>query len=492
MPRIASFLLATLLILAGLLLTPAASSTGPHSPPALFPPPDLLGGGWSDVNGGVNGAANAVAIGPDGAVYVAGLFTQAGGLGTTPASYVVAKWDGTTWTLLGGGNDWIFALHVRSDGVLYAGGRFTEIGGVAATRIAYYDPGTDTWSPIGVGFNNPVQVIAEGPDNCLYAGGGFRIVGDTSGQNLARTCTENVWEYVGSGTSDAVSDLAFDGDYLYVGGTFGTVGSGLAANRIARYDLSTGAWSAVGGGVTQVGGGPTIYALEFAPNGDLYAGGDFTSIGGVNTTGLARWDGTSWHAIGGGVSGSTGGSTSVRDLLFDAAGQLYIGGSFTQAGAVDARAVARWTGSAWDALDVGVTNGVVETLGISFPYLYAGGGYSDMGGNATLDFLAKWEGDIASAGEPPAPLASVGLTLGPAVPNPSSGGATLRFTSAQTQTVRLEVFDALGRRLATLFDGPLAAEQTVTVSVPRLPAGTYLARLTGESGTAVQRFQRVL
>ena len=44
--------------------------------------------------------------------------------------------------------------------------------------------------------------------------------------------------------------------------------------------------------------------------GDLVAGGRFWSIAGVNANRIARYDGTSWHDMGGGISGEQ----SARNL----------------------------------------------------------------------------------------------------------------------------------------------------------------------------------
>ena len=309
----------------------AAPGVAPHLVPT--------GSDWSAVGAGIGGSADAIAVASDGTIYVGGTFQQAGGV---PAQYI-AKWDGTAWTSLGDANDWVFTLVIGTNDVLYAGGRFTQIGGVDATRIAVFNPVTQAWSAIGVGFNNPVEAILEGPDGCLYAAGGFRIVGDVSGQNLARTCVENVWEYVGGGTDNTVYTLAFDADTLYAGGSFNTAG-GTAARQVARFDPTTAQWSSVGGGVTQSGGGPVVYTLTFGPDGDLYVGGAFNEIDGLAANNLARWDGTSWSGVGGGVTGTTGGSTAVTALVFDGGGNLYVGGSFTEARSGDGqqhRAVGR-------------------------------------------------------------------------------------------------------------------------------------------------------
>jgi hypothetical protein len=69
-----------------------------------------------------------------------------------------------------------------------------------------------------------------------------------------------------------------------------------------------------------------VYAL--AVNGtNLYAGGDFTEAGGVPANHIAKWDGSSWSALGSGLDGP------VYALAADGAGHLFVGGGFTHAGA---------------------------------------------------------------------------------------------------------------------------------------------------------------
>jgi len=65
-------------------------------------------------------------------VYAGGSFTNADG---SPASYI-AKWDGTTWTMLGSGlNNTAYALAI-SGSDLYVGGAFTTAGGKTSAYLA--------------------------------------------------------------------------------------------------------------------------------------------------------------------------------------------------------------------------------------------------------------------------------------------------------------------------------------------------------------------
>jgi hypothetical protein len=69
----------------------------------------------------------------------------------------------------------------------------------------------------------------------------------------------------------------------------------------------------------------TVYALAVSGT-DLYAGGDFTTAGGVPVNRIAKWDGSTWSASGSGVNGT------VYALAADGAGHLFVGGSFYLAG----------------------------------------------------------------------------------------------------------------------------------------------------------------
>ncbi|MEP0548228.1 MAG: T9SS type A sorting domain-containing protein [Rhodothermales bacterium] len=61
-------------------------------------------------------------------------------------------------------------------------------------------------------------------------------------------------------------------------------------------------------------------------------------------------------------------------------------------------------------------------------------------------------------------------------PNPTAGTTTLAFTLAELADVRLTVYDALGRRVATLADGPHASGTHEAAWGAGLPAGTYVVR----------------
>jgi hypothetical protein len=141
--------------------------------------------------------------------------------------------------------------------------------------------------------------------------------------------------------------VAPNGD-LYVGGQFSRI-AGITATSIARWDGSS--WSALGTD-RSTAGSPTVHAITLDGD-DVYVGGQFQSFGGVTAQNLARWDGQAWHAIGSGFEPSEPFASGVGSLaVFQ--GELLIAGSFTSFNGVPAHNLVRWDGTAATAID---TNG---------------------------------------------------------------------------------------------------------------------------------------
>ncbi|MBN2384031.1 hypothetical protein JXQ70_14240 [bacterium] len=324
----------------------------------------------------------------NGNLYAGGAFTTAGGV----TANHIAQWDGNSWSALGSGMNYaVTALAVDGNGNLYAGGHFTTAGDVTANRIARWDG--NSWSALGSGMNSYVSALAVDDSGNLYAGGRFTTAGDVTANRIARW-DGNTWLALGSGiglySSDYVNALAVDDSgNLYAGGHFTTAG-GVTANRIARWDGSS--WSALGSGLND-----TADALAVDESGNLYAGGSFTKAGGVTVNRIARWDGSSWSALGSGMD------EYVFTLFFDESGNLYAGGAFTTAGSVNASGIARWDGSSWSTFGYGLDYSIddsyvdpwVNALAVDETgTLYAGGDFCYAGGNRSPYFASYYFGNI--------------------------------------------------------------------------------------------------
>ncbi len=218
---------------------------------------------------------------------------------------------------------------------------------------------------------------------------------------LAQPC-EPRWEpTIGQpGMNSDVRALAiFDdgggrGPLLYAGGHFTSAG-GVPANYLACWNGRE--WSAL---ETEVNGAVfalTVFDDRSGGGPALYAGGNFTHVGDQLVNGLAKWDGRQWSPVGGGVTGL---SAAVHALCVfdDGNGEaLYIGGHFTFAGGMRANHIAKWDGRQWSPLGEGVsgTDPIVLSLQVyndgTGPALFAGGEFLHAGGVLVFS-IAKWSG----------------------------------------------------------------------------------------------------
>ncbi|MEW6199365.1 MAG: hypothetical protein AB1601_11980 [Planctomycetota bacterium] len=349
------------------------------------------GARWNAPGNGIAGSVYALAVfdvdgaGPAAPVLIAaGSFTEAGG---TPTSNI-AQWDGAGWsTLADGTDDTVFALTVWDEDdagprppVLIAGGMFLEAGGVTACRIAKWDG--ESWSALlggSVGGVSGAAVRAltvwddDGPGPrgpMLVVGGYFGRVGSVTASNVAQFDGVS-WSALGAGVDNRVRALTtWDADglgaappLLVVGGEFQKAG-GANAKCIAKWNGTT--WSSVGGGVFS-NQAPAVLALHtFDGDGAgprpplLIAGGDF-GWAGVAVNHIAAWDGVTWQALAGGVDDSV-----LALAVFDADGPepgpgvLAVGGSFREASGQLACGVAQWDAAGWSALSHDPGNGLSD------------------------------------------------------------------------------------------------------------------------------------
>jgi hypothetical protein len=235
----------------------------------------------------------------------------------------------------------VYALITLPSGDVVAGGSFSSAGGVAANRIARWNAATGLWTSLSTGLNSTVWSLTTLPSGDLVAGGQFTTAGGVAANNIARwNATAGQWFPFGTGVDNrvfAVTTLP-NGD-LVAGGEFTTAG-GIAANRVARWNAATGQWAPLGTGIS--GSLPSVYALTTLRNGDLVAGGSFTSAGGVGANFIARWNLATeqWAPMGTGMGG--GSPRTVWALTTLPNNDLVAGGEFTTAGGVVAPYIARW------------------------------------------------------------------------------------------------------------------------------------------------------
>jgi flagellar hook assembly protein FlgD len=93
-------------------------------------------------------------------------------------------------------------------------------------------------------------------------------------------------------------------------------------------------------------------------------------------------------------------------------------------------------------------------------------------------------------------VAAAGLELAAPCPNPSAAATRLDFTLPSASSAELSVFDAVGRRVATLVQGDLPAGRHSAswdghaAGGGQVAAGLYFARLATQQGTVSRRIVR--
>lgn len=315
----------------------------------------------------------------------------------------LARWNGTAWSPMGSGvggqggdgTDLPLYTAMAVNGTdLYAAGDFENHGLVGYQKIARWNG--NAWTFLPGQFSRPIHVIAfSGSD--LYAG----FEAGNMGNCIARF-DGTTWHPLGTGMetneggfgTPKVYALAFSGTDVYAGGHFTSAG-GVSARCVARWNGSS--WSGLGTGISGSAGATDVYALAMTPSG-LYAGGRFYSAGGVPAYGIARWNGSAWSALGGGAGGgltASSGGAEVNSLVASGT-DLYVGGYFIAAGGHTARGVARWDGTAWHALGQGTPRQYdsVTSMAISGSRLYVGGYFGFPHGHSSVydSPIAIWDG----------------------------------------------------------------------------------------------------
>ncbi|MEA5446076.1 hypothetical protein VCB98_09615 [Gammaproteobacteria bacterium AB-CW1] len=273
----------------------------------------------------------------------------------------------------------VFAVAADGEGGFYIGGRFESVGGVPRRNLARIDAQGRVDRGWRANTDEAVTGIAVHEDRVFVSGlfGNLSRDGDSferEGLALVSAVDGAVDPDWNPGSEGTVWTLATDGERVYVGGSFASVGgdSGVA---LAALDAQTGElipdWGEtpdnvvvtvhVADGVVYVGGyfetlggeaangvmalnpetgerlwdhNPAVDGLVMAVSADgerLYLGGDFESVGGLTRDNLAAVDRNTGAVVAGWETSADGAVWGVGVH----GGWLYAAGNFRQAGGVE-------------------------------------------------------------------------------------------------------------------------------------------------------------
>ncbi len=196
------------------------------------------------------------------------------------------------WRPLGGLGGTCYAL-TTDGGALCAGGAFGVFWGDDAQNVQRWDG--QTWTPLGGVFDDDVFALGVFGGQ-LIAGGRFTHI---DGQPVARIAAwdGSAWRQLGRGIDGDVNTLLVHDGVLYAGGRFDHA-DGAPAHSIAAWDGH--AWAALGADPLQ----GRVWSLA-AYNGSVIAAGSLRlTLPGDVTLGIARWTGREWRSMDGGIPGS--------------------------------------------------------------------------------------------------------------------------------------------------------------------------------------------
>ncbi len=304
----------------------------------------------------------------------------------TPLSGKLARWDGHCWNPLDvrAEHDYgrVFAMTTHGSDLL-VGGAFADMNGVPAVNIARWDGAQ--WHALGAGLGVPDGGSYSGVNALttynghLIAGGYFRTTGPRPVERIARW-SGTQWEPMGSGFPGfaypivSVAALIVHNGELYAGGHFIQNGQQFG---VARWNPQGNSWVPLPPLATDY---DYVFALAVNRN-ELVAGG-YTDDGTLRPL-IARWDRNGWRPLGELGGGGYEHYVHVQSLAVYGP-DLIAGGTFSKADGAPVHNIARWDGTRWHRVGLGVRN---SEFG---PHPYYG--------SASVDALALHRGTLAVGG----------------------------------------------------------------------------------------------
>jgi hypothetical protein len=429
-------------------------------------------------------------------VYIGGIFSRVGpytgGVFDSIHSVIrnnIAALDATTgnalpWNPNAGYNSnqsacvYSFAL---SGTTIYAGGIFNTIGGQSRNNIAAVDVTTGNATAWNPNANGRIQSIAVS-GTTVYAGGAFDTIGGQSRNNIAAldvtTGNATAWN---PNAGDNVNALGMSGSTVYAVGGFTTIG-GQSRNYIAALDVATGnatAWNP--------NADNPLYLL--AVNGTtVYVGGCFASIGGQSRNYIAALDATTGNALAWNPNANSLNvwNRGVYSLVLNGT-TVYAGGGFTTIGGQSRSGIAALDATTGNVLawNPDAEGPYVSSLAASGSTVYVGGGFTSIGQGVGHPFFARFDSlhptPVIRSNSPSSSVNNAGLQITNLYGSHCGVGALVKIAYAlpNAEQVSLRLYSINGQMKSELVNKHQdAGNYSLNMQRGVLAAGAYLVVLS--------------
>ncbi|MDX9911947.1 MAG: GC-type dockerin domain-anchored protein [Phycisphaerales bacterium] len=329
------------------------------------------GAQWEGLDVPDFGVVHAMAIDGNGHLVVG---RQTNSTGSTQCTW---RWDGVAWQPIGGNSRGdVRAMSVLSDGTICVGGAnfFAGFGSLPGGAFVYMNE-DEPPSLFGSGAVSEVRSILT------------RLSGDFYVACALSIYTRGIAWWAGDGwlpLRDDWSSSSTDASKIIERSNGDLIVTGFDGRRVQLFDGDQ--WTSIGTGIND----DVLTALE-THAGELLIAGSFTQLpGGVPATGLARWDGTQWHAFGDPLT-NTAAVATIRALAELPNGDIIAAGDFDASGSTTLNNIARWNGTSWQPLAGGIIGEVNALLVLPNGDLVAGGWFIAVDG-VSFGITARWDG----------------------------------------------------------------------------------------------------
>lgn len=416
---------------------------------------------WAPVGSGIQGNGGGPIAEYNGTLWIGGTFDSAG----KSPSRNIAEWNNSNWLPIANGFDWGTSCGAVYNSELYVGGEYDSVAGKPIRLLARWN--STQWDSVGVlGLAGNIVQSLDTFKGKLYAAG---WIGEADGflvNNIA-SWDGTKWDSLDNGVGTIyygqIECMCVYNGILYVGGDFDTV------NRQRAWNLA--GWNGSNWITFDTVVNNSIQCMAVY-KGELYIGGWFSRAGGVSVRSVAKWNGTTWSDVGGGVEYTIYNSNYSVSGMAVYNGDLYIGGHFDTAGGILVHNIAKWDGSTWSDVDMGVSGGNfpnIDAFAVYDSSLYIGGEFASAGGLPAKN-IAKWTTPNAIEELSNSNYCKI-------YPNPNNGIFTLSLSNI-TKKCNVEIYNILGENVLT--ETLCSTQGGKVVDLTNQPNGVYFYRVIAE------------